>query len=141
MSGVNVDGVFFLSQAAMPLLLASRGNIVNMASSAGLDGQAYNSAYCTTKGAVVQLTKALAVEYVKQGLRVNAICPGAVKTAIMDNFEFPEGADMELLAPLFPKVDAAEPAEIAAAVAYLASDDARYISGAILPVDGAQVAG
>ena len=70
MMGVNVDACFFLAQAAIPHLLETEGNIVNIASNAGLMGQAYTVAYCMTKGAIVQLTKALAMEYAKTPLRV-----------------------------------------------------------------------
>ena len=82
MMGVNVDACFFLAQAAIPHLLETEGNIVNIASNAGLMGQAYTVAYCMTKGAVVQLTKALAMEYAKTPLRVNAIAPGGVDTSL-----------------------------------------------------------
>lgn len=137
---INVDGVFFMSRAAMPHLLARKGNIVNMASSAGLGGQAYNSAYCASKAAVVMFSKSLALEYGKQGLRVNAVCPGFVKTPLTAAFSMPDGADPELMAKLMPLTDGAEPAEIATAVAYLASPGARFINGITLPVDGAQTA-
>jgi len=141
MIGINLSSVFMLSQAALPHLLASGGCIVNMASSAGLVGQAYNSMYCATKHGVVGLTKSMAVEYGKQGLRVNAVCPGAVKTALIEKFTMPENADMQLFGKLMPLVPMAEASEIATAVAYLASDEARYVNGATLAIDGAQVAG
>ncbi len=98
MMGVNLDGCFFLAQAAIPHLLEQRGNIVNIASNAGLMGQAYTVAYCMSKGAIVQLTRALAMEYAKQPLRVNAIAPGGVDTALSRNFEIPDGLDFELMA-------------------------------------------
>lgn len=141
MVGVNLSSVFFLSQAALPHLLESRGNIVNMASSAGLVGQAYNTMYCATKAGVVMFTKSMAVEFGKQGLRVNAICPGAVKTPLIAAVRLPEGADTDLFAKLMPLLPLGEPEEIAYAVAYLASDDARFITGAALSIDGGQVAG
>ncbi|MEH6593492.1 MAG: SDR family oxidoreductase [Halioglobus sp.] len=141
MIAINLNGVFFLSRAAMPHLIKSKGNIVNMSSSAGLEGQAYNSAYCATKAAVLMFSKSLAIEFSKQQVRVNAICPGMVKTPLTDTFEMPEGADMNLLGRMFPLLDGADPSEIAAAVAYLASDEARFITGIALPVDGAQTAG
>lgn len=139
--GINVDGVFFLCRAAMPHLLESRGNIVIMSSSAGLTGQAYNSAYCATKAAVLMFGKSLALEYGKRGVRVNSVCPGFVKTPLTQGFNVPEGVDMDLMAKLMPLVDSADPAEIAAAVAYLASDEARFVNGIALPVDGGQTAG
>jgi len=138
---INLDGVFFMSRAAMPHLLETKGNIVMMSSSAGLVGQAYNSAYCATKAGVLMFGKALALEYGKQGVRVNSVCPGFVKTPLSAGFSMPEGADMDLMARLMPLTDGAEPEEIAGAVAYLASDEARFVTGVALPIDGAQTTG
>ena len=138
---INLDGVFFMCRAAMPHLVASTGNIVNMSSSAGLVGQAYNSAYCATKAGVLMFSKSLAIEYGKLGVRVNAVCPGFVKTPLSANFSMPEDVDMDLMAKLMPLTEGAEPEEVAASVAYLASDDARFINGIGLPIDGAQTAG
>ena len=140
MVDVNLNSVFHVSQAAIPHLLETKGNIVNMASSAGLGGQAYNSAYCATKGAVVMLSKALAVEYAGKGVRVNAVCPGGVETPLTEKFEAPEDADMSLMAKLFPLMDMAQPEEIAGAVAYLASPEARFVTGDAFAIDGGQVA-
>ena len=133
--------LFFLCQAAMPALLEGGGSIVNMASSAGITGQAYQASYCATKGGVVMLTKALAMEYARQGVRANAICPGSVQTPLVEKFEMPEGIDMELFQRLFPLIDAAQPEEIAALVLYLASDEARFVTGTAVPIDGGQTAG
>lgn len=139
--GINLNGVFFMSRAAMPSLVASKGCIVNMSSSAGLEGQVYNSAYCASKAGVLMFTKALAIEFSKQEVRVNAVCPGMVKTPLTDSFNMPEDADMQLMGKLFPLLESAEPEEIAGAVAYLASPEARFVTGAALPIDGAQTAG
>jgi meso-butanediol dehydrogenase/(S,S)-butanediol dehydrogenase/diacetyl reductase len=138
---VNLSGVFFLCQAAIPHLLETRGVIVNMASAAGVKGQAYTLPYAATKAAVVSLTKCLALEYGKRGLRVVAVAPGGVKTALTADTKFPKGADMALIHKMMPLAPLAEPEEIAAAVAYLASDEARYVNGAVLSIDGAQTAG
>jgi meso-butanediol dehydrogenase/(S,S)-butanediol dehydrogenase/diacetyl reductase len=138
---VNLSGVFFMSQAAIPALLESRGVIVNMASAAGLVGQAYTAPYCATKAAVVSLTRCMALEYGKQGLRVNALCPGGVLTPMTRGFQLPEGADPDMMRKLMPLVPPARPEEIAAAVAYLASPEARYVTGAVLAIDGGQTAG
>lgn len=139
--GINLDGVFYLCQAAMPHLIESGGNIVNMSSSAGRTGQAYNSSYCATKAAVLMLSKALAVEFAGRGVRVNAICPGGVLTPLTHNFAPPEDADMDLFARLMPLLPMAEAEEIAGAVAYLASDEARFVTGAEFAIDGGQTAG
>jgi len=133
---INLTGSFFTSQAALPYLLQSKGNIVNIASSAGLSGQAYNAAYCASKGGVIQMTKALAVEYSRRGVRVNCICPGGVMTPMTAAFQAPEGADPDLLARLQLAPILGTPEEIAVAIAYLASEDARYISGVALAMDG-----
>lgn len=138
---INLSGVFFLSQAAIPHLLETRGVIVNMASAAALKGQAYTAPYAATKAAVASLTKSLAVEYAKRGLRVVALAPGGVKTALTAQTKFPDGADMSLIAKLMPLMPLAEPEEIAAAVAFLASAEARYVNGAVLAIDGGQTAG
>lgn len=138
---VNLDGVFFLCQAAIPRLLETRGVIVNMSSAAGLKGQVYTSAYCVSKAGVVSLTKCIALEYAKQGLRCVAVCPGGVKTPLGAMPELPPDPDMSQFAKLLPLMPLAEPEEIAAAVAYVASAEARYINGAVLSIDGAQTAG
>ena len=138
---INLNGVFYMCQAAMPHLLKSGGNIVNMSSSAGRTGQAYNSAYCATKAAVLMLSKALAVEYAGKGVRVNAVCPGAVSTPLVHGFTPPEDADPALFARMLPLLPMAEAEEIAAAVAYLASAEARFVTGVDFAIDGGQTAG
>jgi meso-butanediol dehydrogenase/(S,S)-butanediol dehydrogenase/diacetyl reductase len=138
---INLSSVFFLSQAAIPHLLATQGVIVNMASAAAVRGQAYTSPYCATKAAVVALTKSMAVEYAKRGLRVVAVAPGGVKTPLTAKVKFPRDFDMALLQKLMPLMELAEADEIAGAVAYLASSEARYVNGALLNIDGAQTAG
>lgn len=138
---VNANSVFVLSHAAMPHLLESGGNIVNIASTAALAGLPYNSAYCASKAAVLQFSKALATEYAGRGVRVNAVCPGAVNTPLVKNAQAPEGADMALFQRMFPLTPSfSEPGEIAAAVAYLASAEARFVTGSALVIDGGQTA-
>lgn len=136
---VNLTGVYNVCRAAMPHLIARRGNIVNMASAAGLVGVAYNSAYTASKHGVVGLTKALALEFSKEGVRVNAVCPGGVNTTLATTYSVPPDVDMALVQRLFPLFPAAEPAEIASAVAYLASDEARYVTGVAFNIDGGQM--
>ena len=93
------------------------------------------------KGLESMLTKSLAVEYATRKVRVNCICPGQVDTNLLADFTFPEGADQRLLDKLLPLVRGAAPEEIAALIAYLASDEARYVTGAAWPIDGGQTAG
>jgi meso-butanediol dehydrogenase/(S,S)-butanediol dehydrogenase/diacetyl reductase len=138
---VNLTGTFLLSQSALPALLASRGVIINMGSVAGLRATAYNAAYCASKGGVIMLTKSMAIELAKSGVRVNAVCPASVDTPFLRNFEVPEGADMSLFArAASPMGRLIDPGEVAAAFSYLASDDAAAVSGTTLVIDGAATA-
>jgi meso-butanediol dehydrogenase/(S,S)-butanediol dehydrogenase/diacetyl reductase len=141
MFAVNAAGPFYLSQAAVPHLLERRGNIVNLASTAGMIGQAYCAAYCASKHALVGVTKAMAVEYGRNGLRVNAVCPGGVNTGIIEGFQPPEGASMTLVSRQFLNRDLQEPESVAAMIAYLASDEAYYVNGAVLAIDGGTTTG
>jgi NAD(P)-dependent dehydrogenase (short-subunit alcohol dehydrogenase family) len=138
---VNLTGTFLLSQAALTPLLAARGNIVNMASVAGLRATPYNAAYCASKGGVIMLTKSMALELAGQGVRINAVCPASVDTPFLRGFQLPEGADMALLSrSVSPMGRLIDVAEVAAAVAYLASDDAANITGTTLVMDGGSTA-
>jgi NAD(P)-dependent dehydrogenase (short-subunit alcohol dehydrogenase family) len=138
---VNLTGTFLLSQAALPALLVAQGAIVNMASVAGMRATPYNAAYCASKGGVIMLTKSMAIELAKAGVRVNAVCPASVDTAFLRGFQLPEGADLSLFArAASPMGRLIAPAEVAAAVAYLASDDAAIVSGTTLVIDGAATA-
>ena len=138
---MNLTGTFLLSQSALPALLETKGAIVNMASVAGLRATPYNAAYCASKGGVIMLTKSMAIEVAKAGVRVNAVCPAAVDTPFLRGFELPEGADMALLTRASsPMGRVIEPAEVAAAVAYLASEEAATVSGTTLVIDGAATA-
>lgn len=134
---VNLIGPFNFCHAAILHLLKTKGCIINMASTAGVIGQAYVSAYATSKHGLIGLTKSLAMEYGKKGVRCNVICPGAVNTPMINAFaQFPEDIDVSLIGrynflPWF-----AEPEEVAGMVAYVASDEARYINGAVLSIDG-----
>jgi NAD(P)-dependent dehydrogenase (short-subunit alcohol dehydrogenase family) len=138
---VNLTGTFLLSQAAIGALLGSKGTIVNLASVAGIRATPYNAAYCASKGGVVMLTKSMAIELAKRDVRVNAVCPSAVDTALLRGFTLPDGADMQLLArAASPMGRVLEVEEISAAVAFLASSEARSITGSILTVDGGATA-
>ncbi len=138
---VNLTGTFLLSQASLTPLLEARGSIVNMASVAGLRATPYNAAYCASKGGVIMLTKSMALELAREGVRVNAVCPASVDTPFLRGFQLPEGADMALLSrSVSPMGRLIDVAEVAAAVAYLASDDAASISGTTLVMDGGSTA-
>jgi NAD(P)-dependent dehydrogenase (short-subunit alcohol dehydrogenase family) len=141
MFGVNVDAYFFLAQAAIPHLLAANGVLINIASNAGLMGQAYSVLYTMTKGAVVQLTRSLAMEYMKRPLRVLAIAPGGVDTALVRNFSMPEDVDWDLVGRYSSPRGFAKPEDIAALFCFLASDEASNIHGAIVSSDNGITAG
>jgi NAD(P)-dependent dehydrogenase (short-subunit alcohol dehydrogenase family) len=132
---VNLDAYFFLSQAAIPHLLATGGNIVNIASNAGIQGVPYSSAYAMSKGGVIQLTRALAVEFLKSTLRVNAIAPAGTNTNIADAVTFPDDMDLDLATRMVGLRGLAEPEEIAALFAFLASDEARSVTGSVYTID------
>ena len=132
---INLDAYFFLAQAAIPHLLESGGNIVNIASNAGLQGVPYSAAYCMSKGGVVQLTRSLAVEFLKTQLRVNAIAPAGTNTNIAAEANFPADMDPDLAGRMAGLRGLTEPDEVAALFCFLASDDARSITGAVYTLD------
>ncbi len=135
MFGVNTDGPFFMCQAAIPHLLETDGNIVNMASNAGLMGGAYTVVYCMTKGAIVQLTRALAMEFAKTKLRVNAIAPGGIESNLTAGYEMPADVDFDLVGRYMGFRGMGTPDDIAVLFALVASDEGRNIHGAILSSD------
>jgi NAD(P)-dependent dehydrogenase (short-subunit alcohol dehydrogenase family) len=141
MMAVNVDGYFFMAQAAIPHLLDSDGVIVNVASNAGLQGQAYTVVYCMTKGAVVQLTRALAMEYLKAPLRVVGIAPGGVDTGLVQGYRMPADVDWDLVMRYSGHRGLAAPEDIANLFAFLASGEARNIHGTVVSSDGGMTAG
>jgi NAD(P)-dependent dehydrogenase (short-subunit alcohol dehydrogenase family) len=127
---------------ALPALLDGGGAIVNVASISGLVGLADQAAYCVTKGAIVQLTRQLAIQYAREGVRVNAVAPGAIDTPFVDRSLGLE-RDPERLAQIgerHPLGRVATPAEIAEIVVFLASPRASFVTGAILAADGGYTA-
>jgi meso-butanediol dehydrogenase/(S,S)-butanediol dehydrogenase/diacetyl reductase len=130
---VDVDSVFYGAKHAIPHLIATGGCIVNTCSISGLYGDPGLVAYNTAKGAVANLTRNLAIDHAGDGIRVNSVCPGGVNTPMLRRVLDRYGDEYERLIPLGR---AAEPVEIAAAIAFLASTDASYITGHNLVVDG-----
>lgn len=141
---INVDGTFFLSRAAIPALRARGGGvIVNISSTCGLVGSANLAAYCASKGAVTNLTRAMALDHAAEGIRINAICPGSVDTPMLVS-EHPEGTTVDdvfarNLASI-PEGRIPEPSEVADLTLFLCSDAARHIHGANLSLDGGYTA-
>lgn len=133
---VNLTGTFFTCRAALPHLIASRGNIVNVASTAAIHGQPYAGAYAASKGGVLALTKSIAIDYVKQGVRANAVLPCDIATPIFSQFQMPEGGDWGLVKRVMAPKGSGDPVDVAGIVAMLASDDAKHVTGAEVRVDG-----
>lgn len=141
---VNLKGTFFCVRAALPAIRNSGGAIINMASVSGLQGSAEGAIYCASKGGVVNLTRALAMELAPE-VRVNCVCPGWVDTDMLrrdyvDLASDPAAAEREAIEEA-PLKRVATPEEIAKAIVYLASYDARFITGVAFPIDGGISAG
>jgi meso-butanediol dehydrogenase / (S,S)-butanediol dehydrogenase / diacetyl reductase len=132
---VNLNGPFYLCRAALPHLLESGGNIVNVASVAGVEGEVYSAAYCAAKHGLVGLTRALAVEYTKEKVRINAVCPGGMLTPQVTEFSAPDDADWDLIMRIAAPRGFMDPVDVAKTIAFLASDDAAAIHGAVYRVD------
>ena len=132
---INVKGVLYLSRAAIPELLKTKGNIVNISSVSGLGGDWTLPIYNASKGAVTNLTRSLALQLGSQGVRVNSICPSLTRSDMTAGLTSNDQA-MKAIKSRMPLGRAAEPEEIAGPVAFLASDDAVFVTGVNLPVDG-----
>jgi len=137
---VNLTGTFLCSRACLPHMIAQgRGVVINVASTTGAhDACAHAVAYVSSKGGVTLMTRAMAIDHARQGIRVNAICPGPTDTPMLRNALTPE--QLEAFAKTFPMGRLGRPEEIAAAAVFLASDDASFVTGALLYVDGGQTA-
>ncbi len=132
---IDVNGVFFASKAAMPHLTATRCSIVNVGSVSGLGGDWGMAAYNAAKGAVVNLTNAMALDHGGDGVRVNAVHPSLTVTDMSAGIREDEDT-LARFRDRIPMGRPAEPAEVGDVIAFLASDDARFVNGAHLPVDG-----
>jgi NAD(P)-dependent dehydrogenase (short-subunit alcohol dehydrogenase family) len=139
---INLKGVFLCSKYAIPhMIKRKRGTIINTASAVGLVGSAGQASYCASKGGVVMLTKAMALDCAGFGIRVNCVCPGFVETPMVERFlatinSAERKKVVESLKKLHPLGRFAKPEEIANAVLYLASDDASFVTGCAFPIDG-----
>ncbi|MEE6165417.1 MULTISPECIES: SDR family NAD(P)-dependent oxidoreductase [unclassified Mycolicibacterium] len=138
---VNLNGPFYLCRAALPHLLEAGGNIVNVASIAGIEGEVYSAGYCAAKHGLVGLTRALAIEFTSERLRVNAVCPGGMLTPQTTEFAAPDGADWNLILRIAAPRGMMDVADVAKTIAFLASDDAAAVHGAVYIVDAGKTAG
>ncbi|PYT17214.1 MAG: short-chain dehydrogenase [Acidobacteria bacterium] len=137
---VNVEGMFLVTRAALPLIKASHGSIINIGSVAGMIGVRRRFAYCATKGAVIALTKQLAVDYPAE-FRVNCICPGTIDTPFVEGFlekyhKHEKDKVRQELKQRQPVGRLGRPEEVAALALYLASEESAFMNGAALPIDG-----
>ena len=137
---VNLKGVFLCSRAVIPIMRQQGGGvIVNVSSEQGLVGASENAAYTATKGGVIQLTKSMAIDHGQDGIRVNCVCPGPVKTPLFDGFvESVEDPEAELRsfveATILKRLG--RPEEIASVIAFLASEESSYMTGSVVVADG-----
>ena len=139
--GVNVRGPFFIIQGAMPHLLESAGTVVNVASASAFLGHAYLAHYASSKAALVNLTKSLAMEYMQTPVRINAIAPGGINTAMTATPSIPEGIDFQLLGRYTPMRGSSEPEDLTDLILMLAGPRGRSIHGACLNADRGITAG
>ena len=134
---INLTGTFFMCSHALPMLLESKGAIVNVSSTAALGAHAWTAAYSASKGGISAFSKTLAVEYGMKGLNINCVCPASIETPMSTNPIMPKDIDTRLLKKIMP-LDGVNrsPDDIASTIAFLASDDAIHINGIDLRVDG-----
>ena len=137
---INLDVPFYLSRAAVPHLLATDGSIINIASHWGIRAGPRALAYCASKGGLIQMTRAMALDYAAEGLRVNAICPGGVDTPMLaagaEDTDVDVDGFLEMVADSSPNKRIADPIDIAALAVFLAGDAAKHITGTAIPIDG-----
>ena len=133
---INLTGTMLLCRAVLPHLLESGGSIINAASTAALSGLPCGVAYSASKGGVLAMTRSIAVEYAKRGVRANCVCPGDIKTGMTDDVGFPETMDWDLLPRIMSISGARGPEVMAGVIAMLASADGIHITGEDIRVDG-----
>ncbi len=138
---INLNAPWFLSQAAIPHLLENNGAIVNCCSSAAFIGEAYAAAYCASKAGLMNMTKALAMEYSRKSIRINAVAPGGMMTNISDGMTFPSEAEMDLVARYSGMRGLVEVDDVADLIVILASPAGRSYHGACVSIDAGITAG
>ena len=137
---VNLTGTMFLCRAALPHLVKTQGSIVNAASTAALQGLPCGVAYSASKGGVLAMTRSIAVEYAKRGVRANCVCPGDINTGMTDGIAFPKTMDFDLMPRIMSLTGAKGPEVVAGVIAMLVSDDGIHITGEDIRVDGGTLA-
>jgi NAD(P)-dependent dehydrogenase (short-subunit alcohol dehydrogenase family) len=133
---INLSGTMYLCREALPHLLETQGSIVNAASTAALSGLPCGLAYSARKGGVLAMTRSIAVEYAKRGVRANCVCPGDINTGMTDNLAFPETMDFDLMPRIMSLTGAKAPEVVAGVIAMLLSEDGVHITGEDIRVDG-----
>jgi meso-butanediol dehydrogenase/(S,S)-butanediol dehydrogenase/diacetyl reductase len=137
--GTDLDSIFYITRAALPHLVSTKGSIINIGSVSSLGGGWSHAAYCAAKAAMANLSKAVAIDMAADGVRVNTVCPGLTDTPMVESIMGNEEVLKKGLERI-PMKRVARPEEIASVIAFLASEDASYVTGAALPVDGGLVA-
>jgi len=133
---INLTGTMYLCRAVLPHLVKTRGSIVNAASTAALSGLPCGLAYSASKGGVLAMTRSIAVEYAKRGVRANCVCPGDINTGMTDNIKFPKTMDFALMPRIMSLTGALGPEVVAGVIAMLVSEDGVHITGEDIRVDG-----
>jgi len=134
---VNFKGAYLISKYALPLIRKNKGNIINISSAFGIVPEPGSPAYCSTKAAIIMLTKCMAQEYASEGVRINAILPGPIDTPLLRRFLSSEEA-IQKYTELNPMKRIGKPQDVANVAAFLASDEASYVTGGIYSVDGGE---
>jgi len=137
---VNVTGTFLMCREALPELIKTQGNIINAASTSAFQGLPWGAAYGASKAAVLSMTRSIAVDYAKQGVRANCVAPGDILTPLATQVTFPEGADFSIMARCTSLTGAKGPEVVASVIAMLGSDDGVHITGECIRMDGGTLA-
>jgi NAD(P)-dependent dehydrogenase (short-subunit alcohol dehydrogenase family) len=137
---VNLTGVFYTTRHALPALVESKGAIVMAASTSALSGHPWMTAYSASKGGVLAMTRTLAMEYARRGVRVNAVAPGGITTPMVGGLELPDDIDFSLFDRISPLDEFRGPETVAAAIVFLAATEAAHINGEVIRVDGGTLA-
>ncbi len=133
---INLTGTMFLCRAVLPHLIETKGSIVNAASTAALQGLPCGVAYSASKGGVLAMTRSIAVEYAKRGVRANCVCPGDINTGMTDGIDFPKTMDFDLMPRIMSLTGPKDPEVVAGVIAMLVSEDGTHITGEDIRVDG-----